>query len=66
MSSFLYSYHQFGKLVVAMFLPVIGLLVVLFTLIVQPLFVSVFLSIMLAAFVFLLLLFCSFRVVVTR
>ena len=61
-----YSYHQFGKLVVAMLLPVIGLLLVLFALIVQPVFVSVFLLIMLAAFVFLLLLFCSFRVEVTR
>ena len=61
-----YCYHQFGKLVVAMLLPVIGLLLVLFALIVQPVFVSVFLLIMLAAFVFLLLLFCSFRVEVTR
>ena len=61
-----YSCHQFGKIVVAMLLPVIGLLGVLFAVIAQPVFVSAFLSIMLAAFVFLLLLFCSLRVEVSR
>tara|TARA_B100001146_G_scaffold20425_1_gene15707 strand:- start:1356 stop:1880 length:525 start_codon:yes stop_codon:yes gene_type:complete len=61
-----YSYHQFGKIVVAMLLPVIGLLGVLFAVITQPVFVSVFLSIMLAAFVLFLLLFCSLRVEVSR
>ena len=61
-----YSCHQFGKAVVAMLLPVIGLLGVLFAIIAQPVFVSAFLAIMLTAFVLLLLLFCTLRVEVSR
>ncbi|HJO29189.1 MAG TPA: hypothetical protein QGG30_01720, partial [Acidobacteriota bacterium] len=57
-----YVHHQFGKILTAVFLSVIGLLGLLMVLIPQPLLVSVFLSIMLTAFILLLLLFASFRV----
>jgi hypothetical protein len=61
-----YVHHQFGKILTAVFLSVIGLLGLLMVLIPQPLLVSVFLSIMLTAFILLLLVFASFRVEVSR
>jgi hypothetical protein len=61
-----YNHYQFGTIVVAMFLPVIGLLMVLVAVLTQPVFLSMILVAFTLSFVLLLLAFCSLRVEVSR